>query len=576
MKKLTRKALFQTRNTCNIQNLALAGISAAVLSACGGGGGGCCSVPPSANSELIFVSPSILPSLANKTGVNYMGVYNPSTVAISGITYSIGQQVGSGNSITLDPGSATACANIAAKSSCYLKFSVPESTIAGGAVVTATDSSGVEAATPLAIGVQQVPYGESANANGVGLYFYPKAQYSESGVPFILVTAVVQSPNIGTINTIELVDESGNVIPNQTVTSNNSGPVNSPLQMGDVVEIALPLPQGVNLTQNMKVQTSYQTLATEALSTIADKLNIKSQSLKATTNSSTGTVTYSLVTQGNNINLQFTPNQVYLTQQNSIQYGYLYNIGDLTASQIAVSSSSPNIRVTVAEQTLGGQKVTKVTYELLDSSVIPTTNPITVIAQNPSGQTQTTSGTTNQNVNPDIVPTPSPDPTPTPTPSPTPIPAPVPGNLTLTSATNFIELGNQIQATIKLENSFGITTAVPVSINCNSSNINCNFTPCNLTTTNNSCQIAIQGNHIGNGALIATTTTSGYEAVGDFYTVGSSPDGSQNLYAPFKTGTFPNLTTTLNRCLISSGGIISGCSDQSAATGLVGYVWLCI
>lgn len=336
-----------------LQPLALKTLIAATLSACCGGNGST-SNGGNNSQQLIIVAPSILPSLANKTGINYMGVYNPSDVAISGISYSVGQEVGSGNSITMDSTSAKTCANIPAKSSCYLKFSVPESTIAGGTVVTATDSNGAEAATPLAIGVQQVPYTESANANGVGLYFYPKAQYSESGVPFILVTAVVQSPNVGTINTIELVDESGNVIPDQVVTSNNAGPGSSPLQMGDVVEIALPIPQGVNLTQNIKVQTSYQTLASAAVSSLAERLNLKNQALKAEEDSSTSTATYTLTTQGNNINLQLTPNQVYLTQKNSIQYGYLYNIGDLTASQITVTSSSPNVKITVADAILNG------------------------------------------------------------------------------------------------------------------------------------------------------------------------------------------------------------------------------
>jgi|GEM_PF-2873064 len=419
-----------------LQNIALSSLAAAVLTACGGGGSCAnCTTPGPNGGQLIFVAPSILPSLANKSGINYMGVYNPSEVTISGISYSMGQQVGSGNSITMDQTSAVNCASIAAKSSCFLKFSVPESTIAGGTVVTASNSDGTEAATPLAIGVQQVPYIESANANGVGLYFYPKAQYTANGVPFILVTAVVQSPNVGTINTIELVDESGNVISGQVVTSNNSGPGTSPLQMGDVVEISLPIPQGVGITQNLKVRTSYQTLTTSALNSIADKLNLKNQSLKDSTNSSTGTTTYSLITQSNNINLQFTPNQVYLTQQNSIQYGYLYNIGDLTASQIEVSSSSPNVRVTAADEILNGQRVIKVTYELINTSVAPTTNTVTVTAQNPAGQTQTSTGGTSQNVNPLPVPTPSPSPSPTPTPTPGPGPTPTPSaNLTLSSS----------------------------------------------------------------------------------------------------------------------------------------------
>ena len=410
----------------NYKNLALAGITAAVLTACSSGGTcGSCAVPVPAGSNLIFVAPSILPSLANTTGINYMGVYNPTNTAINNISYSLGQVVGSGSSVTLDQNSAKTCANIAAKSSCFLKLSVPESTIAGGAVVTASNSDGTEAATPLAIGVQQVPYAESANANGVGLYFYSKAQYSESGVPFMLATAVVQSPNVGNINTIELVDESGDLITGQYVTSGNSGAGAAQLTMGSVVQIVVPLPQGVNLSQNYKVRTSYQS-APSTLSTIAEKLGLANKQVQATSNQTTGSQIYTLTTQGNNINLQFTPNQVYLTGTNPIQYGYLYNIGDLTASQIQVSSSSPNIRVTAADQILNGQRVIKVTYELINTTVAPTSNVVTVTAQNPAGQTETSTGGTNQNVNPLPVPTPSPTPTPTPTPSPTPGPAPAP------------------------------------------------------------------------------------------------------------------------------------------------------
>jgi hypothetical protein len=544
MKNLATKTFVHGRSR-RIQNLALAGITAAVLSACGGGSGGCCTVPPSGNSQLIFVAPSILPSLANKTGINYMGVYNPSDVAISGIKYSVGQQVGSGNSITMDQASALACANIAAKSSCYLKFSVPESTIAGGTVVSAIDSNGVEAATPLAIGVQQVPYSESANANGVGLYFYPKAQYSESSVPFILVTAVVQSPNVGTINTIELVDESGNVIPNQAVTSKNSGPGSSPLQMGDVVEIELPLPQGVNLTQNIKVQTSYQTLATSALSSIADKLDLKNIATKATSNKSTGNQVYTVTTQGSNINLQFTPNQVYLTQKDPVQYGYLYNIGDLTASQITVTSSSPNVRVTAADAILNGERVIKVTYELINTSVAPTTNMVLVTGTNPSGQTQTSTGGTSQNVNPDVVPTPSPAPTPTPTPTPTPVPPPTPILPQLTASTNpsnLVVAGgacSSVSASIPeaVPNPVTVTfTVAPVSASSYGFGSGPNGAPFGTTT---SCTINNPDTTCytqDGGDLCAATGTGGTE-----FTITASATGYQDGSVPV-TIAYPPLT----------------------------------
>jgi len=547
-------------NKRHLYNLLTGVMILGAMSACGGGSScGNCTTPGPNGGQLIFVAPSILPSLANKSGINYMGVYNPSDVTISGISYSMGQQVGSGNSITLDQTSAVNCASIAAKSSCFLKFSVPESTIAGGTVVTASNSDGSEAATPLAIGVQQVPYTESANANGVGLYFYSKAQYSESGVPFILVTAVVQSPNVGTINTIELVDESGNVISGQVVTSNNSGPGNSPLQMGDVVEISLPLPQGINLTQNIKIQTSYQTLETSALNSLADKLNLKNQSLKAIINKSTGSTIYSVTTQGNNINLQFTPNQVYLTQQNSIQYGYLYNIGDLTASQIQVSSSSPNVRVTAADEILNGQRVIKVTYELINTSVVPATNLVTVTAQNPSGQTQTSTGGTSQNVNPLPVPTPSPSPAPTPTPTPTPGPPPPPPGPTLIVTVDRDPVAGGECSTITVtapspvSSDTTVTVAVPAGSYGFASSPSGPFLPdttCTIFAGSPSPDSCVIGDGTGLCTAVNTTGTpinitasaSGYsdgteavQAAGViFYTTNNTPSANQGLDANLK------------------------------------------
>lgn len=508
------------------------------------------------SNTLTLVSPSIIPSLANKTGINYVGVYNPSDVAISGISYSVGQQVGSGTSIAMDTSSATTCASIPAKSSCYLKFSVPESTIAGGTVVTATSSNGVEAATPLAIGVQQVPYSESANANGVGLYFYPKAQYSESSVPFILVTAVVQSPNVGTINTIELVNESGNVIPNQVVTSNNSGSGSSPLQMGDVVEIALPIPQGVNLTQNMKVQTSYQTLTSNVISSVAERLNLKSKALKATTNSSTSTTTYTLTTQGNNINLQLTPNQVYLTQTNPVQYGYLYNIGNLIASQIDIASSSPNVNVTTADTILNGQKVIKVTYELINTSVAPTTNAVLVTGTNPSGQTQTSTGETNQNVSPDVVPTPTPTPQLTVSASGNPI-----AGGTCSTITASVPTAVTANTTVNLlvgeapsEYGFGNASPYRASTSCiiQAGNSSCSTT--SHLDPDNLCAAAGTA-----GTIIEVTgSATGYEGGDTSVTVGGAPLNSYAYITNFND-------STVTKCTVDSDtDNLTSCQDSGA------------
>ena len=49
---------------------ALGILAAAVLSACSGGGGSGSSGGGGSSQQLLMVAPSILPSLANKTGIN--------------------------------------------------------------------------------------------------------------------------------------------------------------------------------------------------------------------------------------------------------------------------------------------------------------------------------------------------------------------------------------------------------------------------------------------------------------------------------------------------------------------------
>ena len=535
------------RSWCNL-SFKLVAIFISIISLTSCSGGGSCSNCAKPTDQLVLVAPSILPSLANKTGINYMGVYNPSNLTVSGISYSLGQQVGSGNSITLDPQSAANCASIEAKASCYLKLSNPESTIAGGTIVSAT-SNGAEAALPLAIGVQQVPYTESADADGVGLYFYPKAQYSSNGVPFILVTAVVQSPNAGDINSIELVDESGNIIPNQVVTSSNSGAGKPILQLGDVVEISLPLPQGVGLSQNIKVQVSYQTLSSSAVNTTAGKLNQKSLVINDTNYESTGTIIYNLTTQGNNINLQFTPNQVFLTGINPVQYGYLYNIGSLTASQIQVSSSSPNVSITAADAILNGQRVIKVTYELIDTSVGATSTNVTVTGQNPSGQTQTSSGTTGQNIDPSVV--------------------PLSANLTLSSYIANLNKENPYRIITVTNSGTAIATnlILPTLSNPVYMNSPTTCTPGESLAPQESCIYTIAYSGADNNSLenVLFTYTDGV----NIKTTPLAISWLQSVQLAYITNaTNSPQTEGVYQCSVSNTGDISNCNIQNATTNL--------
>lgn len=423
-----------------------------MLSACGGSGsnsGG----TTSTSSSLILISPNIIPSLPNKSGVNYVAVYNSSGKDVSNISYSLGQQVGSGSGITLDTASAAACATVASHQSCYLKLSVPAYSLAGGAVMTASVNN-VPTSTQ-AIGIQQIYYTESSGADGVGLYFYPKVQYNSNGAPFVLITAVVLSSNVENVNTIQLVNQNGVLLTGQQTISDNSGSNKNLLVKGDVVTIELPIPQGAGLTQNFKVQTSLQLSSSANLNKVPLKL-----AQSGTNNISIGSVGYVLNTiSNNNINLQLTPSQMFLTTENPIQSGYLYNIGNLSASQVQVVSPDSNVSVTTSNTVLSGQNVIQIAYKLLNTAVAPTSNIIYASGENPSGQSQISIGQAVQNVYPSV----SPSPMPTPNPSPT----PTPGKLTVSANANPHAGGTCSVITANTPSPVSVATFVTLSVASN-------------------------------------------------------------------------------------------------------------
>lgn len=537
-----------------------------LLSACGNGGssnGG--KNTPLVNSQLILTAPSIVPSLPGKIGNNYLVVSNNSSSVINGISYSLGNQVGAGSKLVLDSQSIANCSNIMAYTNCYIKLSVAESAIAGAAIVTASANN---VNTNAAIGIQQVPFNNVANANGVGLYFYNKVQYSQGGFPYILVTAVIQSSKLGNINTVQLVNESGTLISGQFVVSNNSGPDKSILQQGDVVEIALPIPQGVGLSQNMKVQTSYQTVSTNNI----DKLSHANHSLNgSTTNTSTGTTIYSFTTQGSNINLQLIPNQIFLTATNPSQSGFLYNIGDMTASQIQTGSSSQNVNITNTTTTLNKQEAVAINYQLQNTASTPTINSVFATAQNPSGQVQVNFGQTGQNVSPNVTPTPSPTPTPTPSPSPAPGPSPGPSPspipaLTITSNQNPQAGGVCSTLTATVPSPVGpatlITFAAPSDPN------NYGFAASAPYPSSATCTIAQGGSScstsVGNNLCAATGATAGTPIT----VVGGASGyttGSVNLTIAAKT---PSLAVTTSQNPIAGGScdVVTATANQAVVS----------
>lgn len=213
-----------------------------VLASCGGGGGSSGSSPspspspsptPVSASNLTFITPVSVPQVESVTLPSqiYVVVENPLDETITNISYSITNQVGSGNAAELESGAV--CSTIVGGGQCVLKVSVPYISSSGSFQISATnsvsvtqklfnkvllwikpslaDASSEANSFDIATG-DTVPVTSNSNADGISLSYYNKVV---AGTQSVIVTGVVNSSNPGSYNNIVLVNSNGTPLPNQ-------------------------------------------------------------------------------------------------------------------------------------------------------------------------------------------------------------------------------------------------------------------------------------------------------------------------------------------------------------------------
>lgn len=406
----------------NLKYLMIASGLAMTLAACSSGGSSSSDGSGGSQgdaSKLTFVAPNIVPSLP-VASTSYLVVNNPTESLITGVQYKLGAIVGDASKITIDSTSAANCAKIAANSSCSIKLITPAYTTAGSFNVSASNNATLlnnlatkanERNKSLAanlpntatVGSQQILYTTTTGANGVTLYYQNTVI---AGVPYIMVTGVVNSSQVGNLNTVTLIGPDNTPIPGQKVISGNMGAGAPSLTMGSTFSILLPAPTGANATQTIKVQTQQ----------IASNGTVSNTQIS--TNSSTLTTTTGVAI------INMLPSSIYLTESNPSQQITFSNTGDVAGQLQSLVASNSNIEVVFSSTSVAPGGKATATLRLKDPSVPAASSSITLSYNN--GKTEIKqSSVVDQNV------VPGPNPTPVPPPGPTPV-----AGLTATLANN--------------------------------------------------------------------------------------------------------------------------------------------
>lgn len=396
----------------NLKHLLITSALAASLAACSGSGSTSSNNNGGGNqgdaTQLTFIAPNIVPSLPTAS-TSYVVVNNPTNSVVTGVKYQLGNIVGGASNVTFDPASSANCATVAANGSCTFKLITQANSLAGSFSLSASNGSlpsslsnktktvnkkalAANLPTTPTIGVQQVAYTTTTGENGITLYYFNTVV---AGVPMIMVTGVVSSNQAGNLNTVTLLDGSGNPLPNQQVLSGNMGAGAASLGMGSTFSILLPAPTGTNASQTIGVKTE-QIAANGTIS------NPQVSSNTSTLSTASGVAIVNML-----------PSSIYLTESNPRQQVTFSNTGDATAQLQSLVASNPNIEVVFSSASLTSGSTVTATLRLKNTSVPAASSSITLSYNN--GQSdQSQSSSVDQNVVPGPDPVPPPGPTPTP------------------------------------------------------------------------------------------------------------------------------------------------------------------
>lgn len=281
-----------------LKRIALAGLAATILSACGNSG----SCPPAANEtlSLSLSAPSEYPAGVAVTA--YLTITNPSNVAANNLFFEIPDLTNhTGATITVVNGvSQQPCINIPAKDSCTFPVQISANSHPGSFNVVATPNSNQTVQSKLKstlslnksdsleltanIGLTELPVNLQSGADGITFLYSKYLPANSNGTTPVDIVAVVNSPNFDRckvnnrlnyaeclFNTINLTDQSGNLLDFQ-VLSTNSGTGYTNFIQDSIVTFRLFLPQGTTTTAFYAQILEDSTLVNQG--TIAHPINL--------------------------------------------------------------------------------------------------------------------------------------------------------------------------------------------------------------------------------------------------------------------------------------------------------------
>lgn len=202
---------------------------------------------------------------------------NTSSVDATNLYYAIPSASNyTGVAIAVANDNTNPCRSIAAQQSCTFPVTIAAYANPGAFTVTATPNAntsqsilgklvskienkiGLQSGTlelTANIGLTNVPVNTNSGANGITFLYSSTVAAAESGSTLLSIVGVVNSASAGNFNTINLTDQSGNLL-NFTVSSGNSGNKATNLVQGSIVTFLLKIPaSATGNTFNFYAQT---------------------------------------------------------------------------------------------------------------------------------------------------------------------------------------------------------------------------------------------------------------------------------------------------------------------------------
>lgn len=276
-------------------------------------------------------------------------VTNTSDSTLNNVVYSIPTASNTtGSTLTITDASQASCATLASGQMCQLtvhivpnsvmnsnnttKLNTAPSTIltnnAGTFKVLAHNNS-LNAEQSVFIGLVNVPASSGIGVDGITLLYNNTIMGSAScklnAFQNVLITMVVTSQNVGSFNTLSIVDSNGNTLPYEVLTG-NSGEGMTNLTIGNVVTLAVKVPCGSTQLVFEPVLKSNNNIIENGTGTNPDVIDIVPPTVKKAI-------------------LNVLPTLVDLNESTPTEIITVVNSGNASASSLNVSMIDPQVTV---------------------------------------------------------------------------------------------------------------------------------------------------------------------------------------------------------------------------------------